>query len=156
HFMEEEHVFLLEGALTVRIGAERHAMKAGDYVCFPAGQKAGHCLVNDSGAVCRYVIMGERNGNDVVVYPDSRKLLARALGGVILDLDAVRGYWHGEDLGLPGGAGPSRDEVRVAPTAPEAGKPPIASEAMAWDEFRHGNGFVDRNKHLTRAAVGEG
>src|SRR5262245_32517104 len=49
HIFEEEHVYLLEGTLTVRIGADSYEMKAGDYVCFPAGQKAGHCLVNDSG-----------------------------------------------------------------------------------------------------------
>ena len=29
--------------LTVRIGAGTHKMTAGGYLCFPAGQKAGHC-----------------------------------------------------------------------------------------------------------------
>src|SRR4051812_39263781 len=56
HTLEEEHVYILEGALSVRIGSETHDMKTGDYVCFPAGQRAGHCLVNNSGAICRYVI----------------------------------------------------------------------------------------------------
>src|SRR5919106_5400406 len=73
HIFEEEHVYILEGALSVRIGADRYDMTAGDYVCFPAGQKAGHCLINNSGAICRYVIVGERNPNEVVVYTDSRK-----------------------------------------------------------------------------------
>jgi uncharacterized cupin superfamily protein len=45
HIFEEEHVYVLEGTLTARIGAETYEMKAGDYVCFPAGQKAGHCLI---------------------------------------------------------------------------------------------------------------
>ena len=67
HIFEEEHVYILEGALTVRMGADTYEMKAGDYVCFPAGQKAGHCLVNNSGATCRYVIVGERNPNEVAV-----------------------------------------------------------------------------------------
>src|SRR6187455_1385169 len=40
HVFEEEHVYILEGALTVRIGAASYQMKGGDYVCFPAGQKA--------------------------------------------------------------------------------------------------------------------
>jgi uncharacterized cupin superfamily protein len=67
-------------------------MRAGDYVCFPAGQKAGHCLINDSRAICRYVIVGERNPNEVVVYTDSRKVLVRALGRrAIFDLAATRG-----------------------------------------------------------------
>ena len=80
------------------------AMKAGDYVCFPAGQKAGHCLINDSGAPCRYVIVGERNPNEVAVYTDSNKVLVRALGRrAIFDLAARRGYWDGENTGLPPG-----------------------------------------------------
>src|SRR5215208_3667521 len=39
HIFEEEHVYILEGALTVRIGATSYEMKTGDYVCFPVGQK---------------------------------------------------------------------------------------------------------------------
>ncbi|MGE4252539.1 MAG: cupin domain-containing protein, partial [Parvibaculaceae bacterium] len=98
HIFEEEHVFILDGALTVRMGDAAYDMKAGDYACFPAGQKAGHCLVNTSGAVCRYVTVGERNPDEVVVYTDSNKLLVRALGrDAIFDLAARRDYWDGED-----------------------------------------------------------
>jgi len=79
HVFEEEHVYILEGALTVRIGAASYGMKGGDYVCFPAGQKAGHCLVNTGDATCRYVIVGERNPNEVSVQTDSGKVLVRAL-----------------------------------------------------------------------------
>lgn len=79
HIFEEEHVYVLEGALTVRIGAERYRMQAGDYVCFPAGQRAGHCLVNEGGAPCRYVMVGERNPNEVAVYTNSNKVLVRAI-----------------------------------------------------------------------------
>ena len=56
HIFEEEHVYILEGTLTARIGADAHPMRAGDYVCFPAGQKAGHCLVYESACACRYEI----------------------------------------------------------------------------------------------------
>ena len=100
HVHEEEHVYVLEGALTARIGAAAYPMRAGDYVCFPAGQQAGHCLVNEGTAPCRYVIVGERNPNEVVVYTDSDKVLVRALGRrAIFDLAARRGYWDGEDTG---------------------------------------------------------
>ncbi|QIG50517.1 cupin domain-containing protein [Nordella sp. HKS 07] len=93
HIFEEEHVFVLEGALTLRLGAASYEMKAGDYVCFPAGQKAGHCLINTSSAVCRYVLVGERNPNEVVVYPDSNKVLLRPLGrDAVFDLGATRDY----------------------------------------------------------------
>lgn len=156
HMLEEEHVFILEGALTLRLGAGSHAMTAGDYVCFPAGQKAGHCLVNDSGAPCRYVIIGERNPNEVAVYTDSNKMLARALGRrAIFDLAARRRYWDGEETGLPPGEIPPSDAAAEAPEPPVAPKAPIASGALAFDEFVHAPGFVDRNKHLTYNAVGE-
>ena len=36
HFVEEEHLYILECALTFRIGAETYVMKAGDYFFFPA------------------------------------------------------------------------------------------------------------------------
>jgi uncharacterized cupin superfamily protein len=156
HIFEEEHVYILEGTLTVRIGADTYEMEAGDYVCFPAGQKAGHCLINNSGAACRYVIVGERNPNEVAVYTDSRKVLVRALGqDAIFDLVATRGYWDGEDTGAPTGERPRPNVVAEALKASVKPKPPISSHDLAWDEWRLAPGFVDRNKHLTYAAVGE-
>jgi uncharacterized cupin superfamily protein len=156
HIFEEEHVYVLDGSITVRIGADTYEMKAGDYVCFPAGQKAGHCLINNSGATCRYVIVGENNPNEVAVYTDTNKVLVRALGRrAIFDLAAERGYWDGENTGLPGGESTPPDAVAVAPQMPAKPKPPICSQDIAWDERRLAPGFVDRNKHLTYAAVGE-
>jgi uncharacterized cupin superfamily protein len=97
HMLEEEHLFILEGSLTLRLGEGTHEMKAGDYACFPAGQKAGHCLINNTAKVCRYIIAGERNANEVVVYTDSNKVLVRALGRrEIYDRAATRDYWNGE------------------------------------------------------------
>ena len=159
HMLEEEHVYVLEGALTARIGAGEHEMKAGDYVCFPAGQKAGHCLINDGGATCRYVIVGERNPNEVVVYTDSRKVLVRSLGRrAIFDLGATRGYWDGEATGLPAGEIPPSDAAEMPPEAPVAPRPPITSDEVGWRiEGPPGSRqFGGRSKHLTEAAVGAG
>lgn len=156
HVFEEEHVFILDGALTVRIGDATYDMKAGDYVCFPAGQKAGHCLVNTSSATCRYVIVGERNPNEVVVYTDSNKMLVRALGRhAIFDLSAMRGYWDGEDTGLPKGEVPRSHTMPAATGVPVTPKPPVSSQDVSWHEMELGKGFFDRNRHLTYAAVGE-
>ena len=100
HMLEEEHIYVLDGAVTLRLGAETHEMKAGDYVCFPAGQKAGHCLINNTDKVCRYIIVGENNPNEVAVYTDSNKVLVRSLGRrEIYDRAATRGYWDGEETG---------------------------------------------------------
>lgn len=154
HFFEEEHVYVLEGALTLRLGASRHAMKAGDYVCFPAGQKAGHCLINESGAACRYVIIGERNPNEVVVYPDSNKVLVRPLGRrAIYDMAATRGYWDGEQTGAAKAEDVPR-EISPPPVTEAQPKLPVAFEDIAWDPWSEGSRFAGRVRHLTKAAVG--
>ncbi len=158
HFLEEEHVYILDGALTARIGAEQYDMKAGDYVCFPAGQQLGHCLINNSGAVCRYVVLGERNPKEIVVYTDSNKVLVRALGRrAIFDLGARRSYWDGENTGLPDGVlppvDPSELDIRVSSSAKP--RPPISADDVGWDEETTlGNQFGGRSKHLTYAALG--
>jgi uncharacterized cupin superfamily protein len=149
HIFEEEHVFILEGRVTLRLGAATHEMKVGDYACFPAGQKAGHCLVNDGEATCRYVIVGERNPNEICVYPDSNKIMVRALGrGTVFDMAARRHYWEGEATGLPPAA-------PFAPVPQEANpKPPIASGAVEREPTRIGTNFVGEAQHLTFAAIG--
>src|SRR5262245_53809381 len=48
HLMEEEHIVALEGECTLRLGEERYTLRAGDYIGFPAGQRAGHCLINET------------------------------------------------------------------------------------------------------------
>ena len=151
HIFEEEHVYLLEGVLTVRVGSETYEMNAGDYVCFPAGQKAGHCLINNSGATCRYVIVGERNPNEVAIYTDSQKVLVRALGHrAIFDLTATRDYWDGESTGLPKQLAP----LDAVDTAADKPRPPISSHDVAWEDMSEGTRFGGRAKHLTHAAVG--
>ncbi|MDB5556664.1 MAG: hypothetical protein JWL86_6648 [Rhizobium sp.] len=154
HIFEEEHLYVLEGSLTTRIGDNAYEMKAGDYVCYPAGQRAGHCLINNSGKVCRYVIVGERNPNEVVVYPDSSKVLVRALGRrAIFDMNAMRGYWDGENTGLPAGE-LALNEMGLAPIAPFVPKAPIPSQDVAWEATHESDRFGGRARHLTHAAVG--
>lgn len=154
HMLEEEHLFILEGTATLRLGASRHTMKAGDYVCFPAGQKAGHCLVNDGAAPCRYVVIGERNPNEICVYPDSNKVLVRSLERTVLDLSARRSYWDGEDTGLPA------DQRPLPSPAPalESGTvhPPINADDLAWEDQKIDAQFGGQAKHLTYNAVGRG
>lgn len=155
HFFEEEHVYILEGSLTVRIGADRFPLEAGDYVCFPAGQRAGHCLINDGDAACRYVIIGERIPNDVVVYPDSNKVLVRSLGRrTIFDRASTLGYWHGENTGLPADQAPPVEEIAPDPVA--SPKAPISSDSVEWQhEGPEGSTrFGGRSRHLTYAVAG--
>jgi len=156
HFLEEEHLYLLEGTLTVRIGPDSYEIKPGGYVCFPAGQRAGHCLINNSAAVCRYVIVGERNPNEVSVYPESNKVLVRQLGR-LFDIGTTVGYWDGENTGLSAGVTLPSHIVEKPVTMAGKPKPPISSADVAWTEEGPGSGtrFGGRSKHLTHAAVGQ-
>lgn len=156
HIFEEEHLYILDGSATLRLGAERYAMKPGDYACFPAGQRAGHCLVNESDALCRYVVVGEKNPNEVAVYTDSNKVLVRALGRTILDLGAQRNYWAGEETGLPPGAKLPEESIDIAAPAHPAPKPPIASADVEIEQTSIGTKFGGAAQHLTFAAMGPG
>jgi uncharacterized cupin superfamily protein len=93
HMLEEEHLMILEGSLTLRLGEKSYEMSAGHYVCFPAGQKAAHALINNSNAPCRYLLIGERNPHDVIVYPDSGRVGVR-LTGEGYRKSATMDYWE--------------------------------------------------------------
>jgi uncharacterized cupin superfamily protein len=60
-------------------GDQRVAVEAGDVAAFPAGTGAAHAFVADSGEELEFLSIGERNDNDVVVYPDSGKLLVASV-----------------------------------------------------------------------------
>jgi uncharacterized cupin superfamily protein len=99
--LEEEHIIALEGEATLRLGEVRYRIKAGDYVGFPAGQRAGHCLINESDAPFRFIMVGDREPNEVCVYPDSNKVMVCAPGRAIFR-DAERlDYWDGERADEP-------------------------------------------------------
>jgi uncharacterized cupin superfamily protein len=68
HMLEEEHLLMLEGA---------------------------HALINQGTAPCRYLLIGERNPSDVIVYPDSGRVGVR-LTGEGYRKSATMEYWDGQ------------------------------------------------------------
>lgn len=98
HMLEEEHVLILDGSLTLRLGDKEYEMSSGDYVCFPAGQKTEHALINRGDAVCRYLIVGERSDNEVLVYPDAGRVGVRLLGEGYRATETMD-YWADVDVG---------------------------------------------------------
>ena len=96
HLLEEEHVMVLEGVVTLRLGDKTFEMSAGDYIRFPAGEALGHCLINNGDKPCKYLCFGPRNPNEVAVYPDSDKVMVRGLGE-IYQKSATLQYWDGEN-----------------------------------------------------------
>jgi uncharacterized cupin superfamily protein len=158
HIHEEEHVYVLEGTPTVRLGNERYRLKPGDYVCFPASQKAGHCIINESDKLCRYVIVGENNPNEVSVYPDTKKVLVRALGRrALIDGTELRHYWADENTGLAAGDPLPGDPPEIVLDQPGLKpKPPISESDVPWEDSFSAEQFGGRARHLTHAALGDG
>jgi uncharacterized cupin superfamily protein len=101
HLMEEEHIVALEGECTLRLGAERYTLRAGDYVGFPAGERAGHCLINETDKPFRFIMVGDHAPNEVAVYPDSNKVLVRGLDRMIVRDQNRLDYLDGERADEP-------------------------------------------------------
>ncbi|MEM7016641.1 MAG: cupin domain-containing protein [Pseudomonadota bacterium] len=95
HMKEEEHVFVLKGAMNVRLGKEEYELSAGDYICFAAGDAQEHCLFNPNEESCEFVRWGERREDDIIVYPDSNKVSVGSLGE-LYRREPVD-YWDGEE-----------------------------------------------------------
>ena len=75
HSKEEEFVYVLSGKMTLRLGDERHDVRAGDGISFPAGGEA-HCLVNNTDKDCMYLDIGTRSEEEEVLMPeDGRKMI---------------------------------------------------------------------------------
>lgn len=71
HMLEEEHVYVLSGEGVLHLGDETFDLRAGSYVCFPAGQRVYHHISNDSDEWLRYIMVGERIEEDAVFFkPD--------------------------------------------------------------------------------------
>lgn len=85
HTAEEEHLFLVEGEATLLQGDECVHLIAGDYVCFLPGDDRGHALLNHSGNVCRYLMIGQRDHRDSVVYPEEGQVHVKALDQIFYD-----------------------------------------------------------------------
>ena len=108
HRVNEEMFFVLEGTGEVRIGTERHPVRAGDIIaCPPGGPESAHQIINTSGADLRYLSISTKQYPEVCEYPDSGKYGVMADYGVAADgtpqMFRVVGrqgesvdYWEGE------------------------------------------------------------
>jgi uncharacterized cupin superfamily protein len=78
HCANEEAAFILEGEGTLRLGEERIAVRAGDYLAFPTGPEHAHQLLNTGATPLRYLAFSTLHLAEVVGYPDSGKIAAAA------------------------------------------------------------------------------
>jgi uncharacterized cupin superfamily protein len=103
HRAEEEMFFIVKGEGTLRYGAERRKVRAGDFICCPVGgPETAHQIINDSGAELAYISVSTMMPAEVCEYPDSGKI--GAFGGAgegrlrhMTTVDARVDYWKGEE-----------------------------------------------------------
>jgi uncharacterized cupin superfamily protein len=70
HACEDEFIYVLSGELTLVTDEGEQLLKPFTAVGFPAGEKNGHQLINNSGEPATYLEIGTRAVNDEATYPD--------------------------------------------------------------------------------------
>jgi uncharacterized cupin superfamily protein len=104
HRVNEEMFFVVEGEGEVRIGGERHAIRAGDVIACPPGDAdTAHQIVNTGRQALRYLAISTMLSPEVVEYPDTGRqaVLVADEPGVkglraVFRADDSLGYWDGE------------------------------------------------------------
>ncbi|GLX79026.1 hypothetical protein tinsulaeT_23660 [Thalassotalea insulae] len=76
HYHEDECVYVLDGSGQASIGDEHYTIKAGDFIGYRAGGLA-HTIYNNSNAVLRCIVVGQRLPFDVGDYPNLNKRIYR-------------------------------------------------------------------------------
>jgi uncharacterized cupin superfamily protein len=75
HRLEEEWIFILDGAALCRIDGEEVRLDAGDFVGFPV-PSVPHLLRNPFDGPFTYLVGGSRPAMDIIDYPDMGKSFA--------------------------------------------------------------------------------
>ncbi len=105
HHVNEEMIFILEGAGTYHCGADTAPVKAGDLIAAPPGDGTTAHQVENTGSVpLRYLTFSTKLEPEVVEYPDSNKFAVSSWAGnpkpVVWFLgrkDMTLDYFDGED-----------------------------------------------------------
>jgi len=93
HAIEDEVFFVLSGRGVFRYGEDVREVKAGDCISCPAGTGLAHQLANPFAEDFVFLAIGINDPNEVATYPDSGKVLVRALRkvGVLNVTDYLEG-----------------------------------------------------------------
>ena len=76
HTTQDEFIYVLDGEVTLFVGAQSMVLKVGMCAGFPAGGEAHH-LENRSDAPATYLEIGDRDATDKVSYPDDDLIALR-------------------------------------------------------------------------------
>jgi uncharacterized cupin superfamily protein len=92
---EEEWLFVLDGAPTLRDPDGEHVLEPGDVVCFPSGPEGAHKVTNNGEEPVRVAILSTVGRFGYTIYPDSNKVNVWHLRKIFRADDAVD-YWDRE------------------------------------------------------------
>jgi uncharacterized cupin superfamily protein len=70
HEVEDEFVYVLSGAITLRTDEGEQVLTSGMCAGFKAGVPNGHCLVNNTNEPAAYLEIGTRSQTESAHYPD--------------------------------------------------------------------------------------
>ena len=79
HLANEEALFVLAGEGTLRLPGREQAIRAGDYVAFPAGETGAHAVENTSNRPLRCLFFSTIREPDVTIYPDDEELVVEGM-----------------------------------------------------------------------------
>jgi uncharacterized cupin superfamily protein len=99
HHANEEWVIVLRGSPTLRTPEGERTLAEGDVVCCPRGKDGAHQLINRTDGPIRVLMLSSMIRPDIVEYPDSGKIAARAANGDRIMLGRpgpILDYWEGE------------------------------------------------------------
>ena len=105
HHASEELFYVLEGSGLLRYGGEERRLRPGDVIGCATGPAGAHQFVNDTDAPLLYLAISTVESWEVCEYPDSDKVLARAVGpdgkrafNKLFPRSAAVDYFSGEPL----------------------------------------------------------
>jgi uncharacterized cupin superfamily protein len=75
HETEDEFCYILSGEVILHENDGETLLRSGDAAAWPAGQPDGHRLENRSAGPAAYLIVGTRNRQDVIHYPDHDRIV---------------------------------------------------------------------------------
>jgi len=90
HLLQEEMFLILSGSGTLRHGDRRVAVKAGDFVLYPAGDPAAHTFVNTGTEPMEYIATGDRLAYEVCEYPEDGTVYVEAIDKTLLNEDVPK------------------------------------------------------------------
>jgi uncharacterized cupin superfamily protein len=79
HQLEDEVFYIISGTGILRYGEAVYPLRAGDCISCPAGTGVAHQIANTGTEELVYLGIGRNDPNEVCTYPDSGKVMVRAL-----------------------------------------------------------------------------